>query len=821
MSGPDFIPDDQFVPDPPPKAAAAPAGSSPDFIPDDQFQPDSEKYGSLGQQALTVGEGLGKGLAGPLFTGAERLASAAGVPGISPADQAGREAVNPYLHGGAEAAGFIAPAVASFGATGEARAAIEGASALTQSGVLGKIGEGAAAIAGVGGEGASTISKIAAGGIKTGAEMAALQAGDETSKLINQDPNQSLGTAAANIGLAGILGGAAGAGIGAVSPLFKATMEKAGVPRLIDDAKAQYDFRQSLPDGDVPTAITNELSTRLDEAQNMRSQMSELKGDPLARAMPEVTPENTAKIDGQVQDIASSMTKSIEKASDNAYLKGAVPKLAQDFQDFLQVVTDPNATYVDKFDAIDELKRAQQAKGKYNLTAEDTALGTFTKGAARDLRLALEDAKVWGDAANVQAKVNAATKASIDAEKDSLSKFATKSAVEGGHVVDPNKVASLVSQSVKGKAGLKTNAINNYLENTQGLADTINKIHTDAGLDAPIRLTPTPALDHTLGRSSAGTMLGNWLYDKGAAAVAGHVGSEVVGAGLGSLVGHPEMGALIGDRLLGPTFTAIAKPLMESASQSAALKGSIDYVANVVKGGKLLSQAAANLFKSGSEVLSSHLIPDAASRSALEQSLQFASNPNHAMTVGQGLGHYMPDHATAAAAMSQTAVNYFNGLKPKQVQAGPLDKPGPIDKNQLAIYNRQLDIAQQPLLALKYAKSGTLLPQDLKTINTIYPGLGQKMASQAFEEMTKAVAAGHAVPFKQRQSLSMLMGRPLDSNLTQPAMMAVTISNAQKAPLQTQGPQRKPSKASASSMEKSASAYQTPEQSRTAARTAK
>lgn len=817
MSTPDFIPDDQFVPDAP-KAVAQDSGS-PDFIPDAQFQPDEEKYGSVGQEALTAVEGGLKGLAGPLATGAERIASEAGIPGLTPADQAGRAAANPWLHGGAEAAGFVAPAVASFGVTGEARAALEAGSALSQAGVLGKLGEGAAALAGVGGEGAGTISRIAASGIKTGTEMAALQASDETSKLINGDPNQSLGTAASNIGLSGILGGVGGVGIGAVSPLFKATMEKAGIPKLIDDAKAQFNFRQSLPNGgDVPAAIIDEVATRMNESQNMARQMSELKGQSLARAMPEVTPENSVKIDAQIQEIGSSMTKNIEKASDDAYLKGAVPKLKQDYQNFLQVVTDPNASYADKFDAIDDLKRAQQAKARYNMTAEDTALGAFTKKTAYDLRVALEDPKVWGDAADVQRKVNAAISDSISAQKDAVGKLTSK--LGGEPVADPNKITSLVNSTLKGKAGLKTNVVNNYLESTQDLADTINKIHTDAGLEAPVRLTPTPALDHTLGRSSAGTTLGNWLFDKGAAAVAGHIGSEVVGAGLGSLVGHPEMGALIGDRLLGPTFTAIAKPLLESASQSAALKGSLDYIANVAKGGKLLSNAAANLFKSSAEVIPQHLIPDLASREKLEKSLDHAADPKQALSIGQGVAHYLPDHATAAAAMSQTAVNYFKGLKPVQAKAGPLDNPAPVDKSQLARYNRQLDIAQQPLLALKYCKEGTLRPQDMQTLNVIYPGLGKKLASECFNEMTKALSTGQAIPFKQRQSLSLLIGSPLDSSLTQPALAAVVMSNAPKGPPLQQGSGKRPSKASASSMEKASQLYATPEQSRAQARTA-
>lgn len=792
----------------------------------DSLEDDQDKYGSTGQQLGAATEGFARGLLSrPVVAGAESVLSHAGVPHLTPEEQAGRESGNPFLSGASEVGGFTLPAIASLGSSSLAKLGIEGAvpaikaaSKFTQAGVLGEFGEAVGKLSGLGGEGSSLISKIAASGVKTGAEMAALQASDEAAKVINQDPNQSLGTAAINIGLSGILGGAGGSVLGAVSPLWKAGVEKAGIPKLIDEAKAQYGFRQALPNGgDVPAAITDELNTRLSEVDNLRTQMSNLKGASLERAMPEVTPDNTAKIDSQIEDISNAMTNSIEKASDNAYLKGAVPKLAQDFQDFLEVVTKPESTYAQKFEAIDNLKRSQQAKGNYNLTAEDSALGKFTKGTARDLRIALEDPKVWGEAAVVQSKVNSAIKASIDAEKDAVGKFTAKSAVEGGRVVDPTKINTLVNQSLKGKAGLKTNVIHNYLENTQELADTINKIHTNAGLEAPIRISPTPALDHTLGRSSAGTTLGNWLFDKGLASVVGHSVADATGAGLGSLIGHPMLGAIAGERLLAPAFTSIAKPLLENASRSEAFKASLDYAVNVLRGERVLNQATENLFKSGAEIIPFKLMPNATSREALEKSLKYASNPDDSMKIGGEVAHYMPDHATAAAMTSANAVRYFASLKPKQIQNSPMDKPSPVDKFKQAQYNRQLDIAQQPLLVLQYAKKGTLQPQDVNTLNVVYPGLIKKIASKLQEQIVHTLAGGGHISYKQKASLSLLTGQPLVSTLMPQTMQAIMMANAPMVPPpQPAGKKKSVSQSTASTMSKTNKMYETPAQAREA-----
>lgn len=798
--------------------------------PPEGFQLDEEKHGSLGQSTLAGVEGLAKGALGPLATLGEKGLTKIGVPGLSPEEQEGRALANPYIHGGAEVVGLAGPALLSAGTSAAARLGLElpeaaglamkAASKLSpQAAVIEHLGNAAKYVSGF--EEGTTLSKIAASGVKTGAEMAALQASDEASKLINEDPNQSIGTAAINIGLSGLAGGVGGAVLGSVSPLWKSSMEKMGAPKLIDDAKAQYGFRKSVPAGDVPAAVTGELTTRMNEVDKLVDQMSNLKSDSLGRAMPEVNPVNTKKIDSQIQEISSRMTRDIEKAGDNAYLKSSVPKLQQDFQDFLEVVTKPEATFQEKFNAIDDLKRAQQSKSKYNLTAEDSALGAFTKNIARDLRLSLEDQGVWGAAGKVQAEVNSAIKASIDAEKDAAGKFTSK--MLGDRVADPTKINTLINQSAKGKAGLKTDIMSNYLKSTENLADKINQIHLDAGLEAPIRLSPTPATNNVLGtKASAGTTLGNWLYDKGLASVVGHLGGEAIGGGLGALVGHPIFGALVGERLLSPAITSIAKPLMENATRSEAFKASLEYAMTVLKGEKVLSNAAKNIFRPGSEVLAKDLLPTKDSRDKLEKSVEHASNFDNAVKIGGGVNHYMPEHGAAAAQTVTRGIQYLKSLKPTQPQMNPLDKPAPIDKMKQQLYDRALDIAQQPLIVLKHVKEGTLQAGDVKAIAAIYPNLLSKIVNKAYDEMAKTMQEGKSIPYKQRLSLSLLMGKPLDSTMTQMGMDSIMKANTQKGSPQqgASGQPKKVSQSTANSMQKTNKMYATPAQARAASRLA-
>lgn len=188
---------------PPSDQSAAPPQAPADF---DSMQDDSDKYGTPGQQSITALEGAAQGIAGPLATLGETK-----LLGVDPADIRGREAANPLLHGAAETVGFVGSALTGVG----------------EASVLAKIGEGAKVAAGLGelGEGASLAQKAAAGAVSQAAEFATMQAGDETSKMILQDPDTSAQTALGNIGLAAALGGATGGFMsGAVAPLWKATL---------------------------------------------------------------------------------------------------------------------------------------------------------------------------------------------------------------------------------------------------------------------------------------------------------------------------------------------------------------------------------------------------------------------------------------------------------------------------------------------------------------------------------------------------------------------------------------------------------------------
>lgn len=271
MSDPNFIPDDAFVPDAVTAEAlpaslapeASPKLASKDFIPEDKFIADDEKYGTLGQQAITALEGAASAATFGLSTGAEKLL------GVKEEDIRGRREENPMSHMVGQGLGLAATALIP--GAGEAAAA-KVINPLSAQSVL--TGLGAKAAKALGPTGETLAASIAQHGIKAAAETALFQGGDEISKMLTNDPNQSMQTAAVNVGLAGLLGAGVGGAVGSVSPLWKAA-EETKVGEFIGDFKnriGEYLNPEGTPVLRNELAITDPLTHAVEEIPTKLSQ---------------------------------------------------------------------------------------------------------------------------------------------------------------------------------------------------------------------------------------------------------------------------------------------------------------------------------------------------------------------------------------------------------------------------------------------------------------------------------------------------------------------------------------------------------------------
>lgn len=179
----------------------------------------SEQYGTVPQQIGTAIEGAASAATFGLSTLAERLA------GVNKKDIIARKAENPMAHVIGQVGGLVGSSLLVPG--GGAAGALEAAG----SGVAGSLGA----------------QGIARAATKAAVESAMLESGNEISKMITKDPNQTAQTAMANIGLSTVGGALIGGGISAIHPMWEATVGKR-VGGILDSIRSRVEAGTVLPE---------------------------------------------------------------------------------------------------------------------------------------------------------------------------------------------------------------------------------------------------------------------------------------------------------------------------------------------------------------------------------------------------------------------------------------------------------------------------------------------------------------------------------------------------------------------------------------------
>lgn len=791
------IPVEQFVADST-LTPAVPEGA----IPVEQFQSDEEKYGSLGQQFIAGLEGAAQGIAGPLAPMAERAL------GVDPKDIRLRAENNPWTHGLSEAAGLAGSLFTGVGA---------GALAA-------KAGQGAATALKLGLEGSSVGSRIAAGAAKVASEMALLQASDEASRAITEDPAQSVGTAAANVGLAAILGGVTGGAFSGIGETAKAVMNSSTLKefseRLASRASGVAPDEKILQEFQDAHRLYHELGSEIGGVDGIRAQS-------VANLMPELNPKIIDQADGLLRQMDSKIVQ-LEKSGDKSGMVEQMRRQALRLQDALDPKIDPLTLQArapldakNIYDSMNGIKRQLGEWGKFNkafVPLNEVEFRNAAKSIGHDFKVALEDQGTWGKVGELQKSLNSAWHDAIPAIKDIESKFMTK--IGGEVVLDPAKMATYLNQNGKATSPtIRQQMMGNFVDAVEKFQEASAKAYEAAGIESPFAPAAMGALKESLERTPIGVRLADAWYDKLLPQAMGDAAGVAVGGTAGGAV-FPGIGGLVGGwagkELMGPAFGSIIKAMMEKGASSRAFQQSMAFGKAVIQGDIQLAKSAENVFVTGEKALPLNLFPDEKDLEKLDQRLKdVAVNPSPMFQVAGDLGHYMPDHAAALSGAAMSAAIYLNQKRPSNPRQSPLDSEIPLSKAQKSAYLRTLSIAQQPLLVLSHIKRGTLLPQDVETVRNLYPGLYGKMTQKLMNAMADHLAKGESVPYSTRQSLSLFLGQPLDSTMTPTSIQniqTVFMKNG-SAPQPAQGAPSAPKK-STSKLGKISQNLQTPDQAR-------
>lgn len=916
------------------------------------FQLDSDKYGGFGQQALNVAEHLAKGAFGPLATGAEAALTQGGFPGLSPEEQAGREAAGPIKAGLAEIGGFAGPALLSGGLSAATRAGLEapeaiglGVKALNkygQAGFLeaaGKAAEGLAPALGLAGPGAGILSKIGSSAVRGAVENGLFMAGDEVSKLINGDPNQSVQTALANVGLMGILpGGIIGGGAGAISGLWKKTM--AGpTGELLHAMSEHMGGIDGIPVNPVDSLVSR---TGMEIAPELQAAASK---DPAMREMASVLRQSDTSNSGRTfqkaqkeftQRAADVLTESIGRTAEQipsdldkySTGKSVGHTLASEVEERVAPIKagyDEAAKTAAGKDLIPTIEERSEQSGD-DLSKAQKELDKATKSAVKvqksgDPEAAIESAakvqdaqskidtiqqaaKIPGTVDTLQEKIGALAfkegwttspsseimKAVNQVQKELPLQKTLKNLTDyikqvGDQMYDPmNKSLSKAGMQIKAilrdaegeliaqhigseegpealeryretqKAYARESGIKEELEDRLGRLGSTSSYHENIremsqsdgeGIlrklsgknDADtIRLLqenfPKTAqavkeylLDQILIKAKQGEELSPYRILKGlselspqqrgliippesvdrieaisqfleqskdkthnfsnSARAMSKLMGDVPGAAMGMvamLMGHNPAAALaigaltkyVGKEAPDATRLALLKWMGSNKPiEAGAFKSMVDFIHATQKGNTLMDNATKSIFSGSSKVILKDLVPKESDTKNLDNKLKsIQMNPNAIPNAPSGIDHYMPNHAIATTGTAANAAQYVNSLRPVSTKQSPLDPETEPSPEKQYIFQRALQIAQQPLMVTHLLKENQLTSDDVNHLATMFPAFHQRLVQKMTDAMIEHTSKGQTVPYDLRTGISTLTGQPMDSSLSNQAVMS-------------------------------------------------
>ncbi len=691
-----------------------------------------QKYGTLGQMAITGAEGLAEGVLSSPVSRALELGT-----GLTTAeDIKGRAEANPITKTGTEIAGLVGSSMIPGGQ----------GSMLAKAGELGAKGIGAV-------EKASFLSKVGAQAAKSAFEGGLYQAGREVGDMVVADPQVGADFSLTDVGLATVMGGVFGGAFGAAAqgvkkaaveaaPFLQDVKEGAAAKALKLKGEDAKDMARILMDAEInsgekifsPFAGSDTLSKRV---ESLRTSADERMGNIYTKldeaGAPGVNPLKLAsKIDEQLGDfwrspINKSKAAQLENVLESVLLRGDKDisfKEAQQLQEEVKKLAYPNGK-----SPIEPTPRIQIAQDAHKIIDQE-----------------------------IDKAVDSAASHTGDS---SLSSELTKAKKEYGAA---EKAGRALANRVSSEQGNKL----------FGLTDTIAGI----GLGASAGLGPAGA-----------ALVLKRLAEK--------YGNTAIATSKDTYLKHM-------DRF------ASAFGLGADARNASALARS------TAKGFNTATNAVKSIFNKGKE-MPSKVVPILSGREKLDRLVaDNTKDPNRMYSINDN--NPVEQYSAPYAATTARAVSYLNSIKPNTDPQAPLDSRRPASGPQKAEYNRALDIAQQPLVTLKYIQDGTLTTKDMRTLTTIYPSLYSHLSQKLMTEMTEKTSKGEAIPYKTRQSLSLFLQQPLDSTMTPQSIQAAqpqTQSSMQGQPVQgNSGPH--PAYSSVKGLDSLAKSARTPAQAATA-----
>jgi hypothetical protein len=153
-----------------------------------------------------------------------------------------------------------------------------------------------------------------------------------------------------------------------------------------------------------------------------------------------------------------------------------------------------------------------------------------------------------------------------------------------------------------------------------------------------------------------------------------------------------------------------------------------------------------------------------------------------------------PQIAQSIQSAAVRASQFLASKNPSQPQSSPFEEKEEPSAAEVSQFNRYRDITENPMHALEQVRDGTLGPETIETLNTVYPKLYDHMKQAVLQAAGKQLQKG-PIPYSTRQQVSFFLGQPIDGSLSPMAIQANQQTHMM-AQQQNQAPgPTKPSKA--------------------------
>lgn len=707
--------------------------------------------------------------------------------------------VNPLSTLGGEAFGAVVSPV------GEVGSAVEGAA------------KAGMAARGLGSEVLQAVGSKAAGSAVEGALFNGV--GNSITEAALGDPDLNGEKIASNFLYGGLFGAGVGAALGGASEALPAALGKA------KDAFTNLYSKTVGLAGEEPGILAQGLAkaqaplsgtSSEDFLSALRTRAEDVKGgtaseqDTFIRGLS----KNLNDINDQVSATSKAVSSKIRPEENSKLLSGvpveaaqpAIDRVTQALDDSITKMRESPDIYPARYAAkLDEVKQglvkrlgnAEDAGDAFNLINEakgvldkKTTFGTDLTGASADanyelqglrgvLKSSLEDQSVFGQAATRQAAYNDAVSSHINNQKLFAKRFLDATTKD----VSTIKVQRYIRNMGTLAGDTDSEVLSNFLTSGKAVVDEAEKTYQTL----PEKGFSRDKLDNLFTKQDE--------YQSGAPAIQSGINSakkasqEAMFGGVGKGIGGVFGASAILHNPLAAVPLAIYKALKTPDRLITGLARIEGIVSKTSSG---VEKAAKSVFdttdgltgKAAGLYLVSH---DSAMHKKLADNLtKVANNP-------QTLLDHVTDHTASAydvapnttSGIQQTAMRAATFLSSKLPQKGnpvssPFNKPYEPSATEIAQFDRYRTIVENPTLALKQVKDGTLTKETIETLNAVYPKLYQEMQQEVMKQAS-SLKKDAVVPYKTQQSVSIFLGTPVNSSMEPQAVQGYQAAIAAAA----------------------------------------